>query len=345
MQVHAENLYFLLSYAWGHFEERDLVEIAAIEARTAEELFARVLVTAVRRLLHQRLDRGYREETDELRRPRGKILVARTMARGAHLRGVLECCFDETTEDVLHNRLIKATLMRLIAVDKLDGQLKNDLRRIVREMPTVADLRISAHDFQRVQLHSNLRRYRLALNICALLHQCLLPEDQSGRWRFRTFSGNEREMGLLFEEFVREFLAREQQVFPIVKRTKIRWVADGDTNSLLPSLNTDITLQRHGHTVVVETKCYGAPLVAGHGGKHLTLRSKDVCQLAAYLANMRTDGSRLSGVLLYAVDRPIIPATKMRLLGHDVFVRELNLNQSWQEIDRELRDFVGVLAA
>mgnify|MGYP001611014188 CR=1 FL=1 len=345
MQVRVENLYFLLCYAWGHFEERDLVEIAADDARTAAELFARVLVTASRRLLRQRLDRGYREDVDDLRRPRGKIHFASTAARGAEVRGVLECGFDDTTEDVLHNRLIKATVKRLSTVDGLPNELRHRLLTIAREMPTVADVVISAQDFQRVQLHSNLRRYRLGLNVCALLHRCLLPDERTGRWQFRSFAGDEREMGMLFESFVREFLAREQREFPKVERTRIRWVVEGETNGLLPGLNTDITLRRPGHAVVVETKCYGAPLISGRFGNSATLRSKDVCQLVAYLANFRVAGDRLAGVLLYAVDRPTVPPTRIRLLGHDVHVLELNLDQPWRALDQALRDIVGVLAA
>jgi len=345
LQVRIENLYFLLCYAWGHFEERDLVEIAADEARTAEELFARVLVTASRRLLRQRLDRGYREDVDDLRRPRGKIHLARTVARGAEVRGVLECSFDDITVDVLHNRIIKATVKRLSMVDGLSTELRHGLLTVAREMPSVADVPIAAQDFQRVQLHSNLRRYRLALNVCALLHRCLLPDERTGRWQFRSFAGDEREMGLLFEGFVREFLAREQRVFPRVERTWIRWVVEGETNGLLPGLHTDITLRRPGHSVVVETKCYGTPLVSGQFGSGAKLRSSDVCQLVAYLANFRDADNRLAGVLLYAVDRPTVPLTRLRLLGHDVHVLEVNLDQPWQAIDRALRDLVGLLAA
>jgi 5-methylcytosine-specific restriction enzyme subunit McrC len=345
LQVRVENVYFLLCYAWGHFEERDLVEIAADTVRTAEELFARVLVTASRRLLRQRLDRGYREEVDDLRRPRGKIHLARTVTRGTEIRGVLECCADDITEDVLHNRIIKATVTRLSTVEGLSTELRHGLHTIARGMSGVADVPINSQDFHRVQLHSNLRRYRLALNVCALLHRCLLPDERTGRWHFRAFGGNEREMGLLFENFVREFLTREQRVFPRVERTRIRWEVEGETNGLLPGLNTDMTLRRTGHCVVVETKCYGTPLVSGQFGSSGKLRSEDLCQLVSYLANFRTEGDRLTGVLLYAVDRPTVPPTSIRLLGHDVHVLELNLNQPWQAIDRTIRDIVGTLVA
>ena len=81
MQVRVENLYFLLCYAWELFEERDLVDVATDEVRTAEELFARVLVNATRRLLRQRLDRGYREEVDDLRRD---VVGAAGLAQGVY---------------------------------------------------------------------------------------------------------------------------------------------------------------------------------------------------------------------------------------------------------------------
>lgn len=345
MQVRVENLYYLLSYARGHFEERDLVEIAAEEARPAEELLARVLLTASRRLLRQRLDRGYREHVDELRRPRGRIRLARSVARGALARGALECAFDELTEDVLHNRILKATVTRLASVASLPDGLRQGLLGVAQEMPTVADIPVTEQDLKRVQLHSNLRRYRLALDVCALLHRCLLPDDRAGRWQFRAFAGDERAMGALFEDFVREFMAREQREFPTVERSRLQWAVEGETHGLLPGLRTDITLRRPGHAVVVETKCYGRPLLRGPFGDAATLRSSDVCQLMAYLANLRAAGDRVTGVLLYAVDRPTVPPTRVRLLGHDVHVLELDLDRPWQRIEAALHEIVARIAA
>jgi 5-methylcytosine-specific restriction enzyme subunit McrC len=344
VQVRVENLYYLLAYAWQHFEERHSVAVGAAEAPTAEALLARMLITASRQLLRQRLDRGYHEEVAELKRPRGKLHVATSLARGMHLRGVLECTFDELTEDVLHNRIIKTTVRRLATVTGLPSKLRHELLTVAREMPAVSDVAINGQSFQRVQLHSNLRRYRLALNVCQLLHRCLMPDERKGRWRFRSFTGDEREMGLLFENFVREFLVREQQTFAKIERTMIRWRAEGETNGLLPGLRTDITLRRPGHTVVVETKCYGRPLVSGPHGNRLKLRSHDVCQLVAYLANFAPSDGQLTGVLLYAVDHPTIPATMVHLLGHEVHVIELNLNQPWEAIDRCLRGYVDLIA-
>lgn len=345
MQVKVENLYYLLSYAWGSFEPRDLVEIAAEDGRSAEDTFARVLITEARRLLRQRLDRGYVEERDQLRRPRGRIHVAASVARGLDARGVLECSFDESTEDVIHNRMLKATALRLAGVEALKQDLRHGLLAVTREMPMVTDVRISAHDFQRVQLHSNLRRYRLAINVCALLYRCLLPDERTGGWRFRSFAGDEREMGLLFEAFVREFLSREQRVFAKVDRSRIQWAVDGETHGLVPTMNTDITLRNPDHVVIIETKCYGRPLVTRPHTGGTTLRPENLNQIVAYLTNFETNASRVDGVLLYAVDTPTIPATRLRVRNHDLWIRELNLNRPWREIAQDLQDLVRELGA
>ncbi len=340
MQVRVENLYYLLSYAWRLFEEEDLANIAAPDARDAQHLLARVLINATRALMRRGLDRGYQEHSDELRAPRGKINIGRTASRASMTRGVLACEFDESTPDVLHNRLLKTVLRRLGALDALDNGLRLNAVVLAREMALVADIGLCTQDFQRVQLTGNLRRYRLAINVCRLLFHCLLPSTGLGGWQFKSFAGDEQKMGALFEHFVREFLTREQTAFTDVRPTRMRWVSEGETHGLLPELRTDITLRGTGQTVIVETKCYRDPLVRGPYGSS-ALRGKDVNQLAAYLANFNArEGQAATGLLLYAVEKPTIPAMTFRLLGHHVHVRELNLNEPWRAIDASLRELV-----
>jgi hypothetical protein len=90
-------------------------------------------------------------------------------------------------------------------------------------------------------------------------------------------------------------------------------------------------------------KCCERPLVERFAGDRQTVRSADVNQLMAYLANASTPGTRLEGVLLYAVDRPTIRPTRVRVLGKAVRIQELDLDQPWYGIDRALRDFVADL--
>lgn len=345
MQVRAENLYYLLSYAWRCFDEAEAAEISTETDASAEQILVRALCAATQRLLLRQLDRGYREEQDELRRPRGRIDVGLAIARSSHARGVLPCAFDELTESVLHNRILKAMLQRVAVVENVDPKLRAVARALAARMPEVQPLVLAEHHFQRLQLGANLRRYRLTLGICALLHRCLLPHPTTGAWQLQSFTGDEREMGHLFEAYVRAFLEDHDDTFPSVGRSKLRWRTEGDTAGLLPGLQTDVTLGRPGQTVVLEMKCYAHALVNSGHGEVRRLRSENVCQLAAYLANIDAPAGRLTGLLLYAVDKPTLPAARFRLLGHEVIVREMNIGQPWREIERDMLAMIQALAA
>jgi len=221
VQVRVENLYYLLCYAWRCLDARDIVAVDASAGPSPEALFARVLNVALRRLIRDGLDRGYQEESDDLRRPRGKPRIGETMSRGLLERGMVRCDFNELTEDVLHNRIIKATVRRLALVDSLDEEHRRGLGELVRCLAHVTDMTVTSNDFRRVQVQGNRNRYRFILNVCQLVHRCVHLDQRSGRWRFQSFAGNEQAMGRLFQAFLKEFLRTEQRVFPDVRSPQV----------------------------------------------------------------------------------------------------------------------------
>lgn len=344
MPVCAENLYYLLSYAWRCFEEAEAMAISTDVDADAEQILVRALCAATQRLLVRQLDRGYREERDELRRPRGRIDVSLALARSSRARGVLPCAFDELSASVLHNQILRSMLLRVAVAEGVHPKQRVAARALAAQMGDVEPVALADHHFQRLQLGANLRRYRLSLGICGLLHHCLLPHPTTGAWQLQSFSGDDRAMGHLFEAYVRAFLEQHNEVFPEVRRSALKWRTEGDTAGLLPALETDVTLRRPGQTVVIESKCYTQPLVRGAYGETRRVRSENVCQLAAYLANIEPVTGRLTGVLLYAVDKPTVPAARFWLLGHDVLVREINIGQPWRDIERDMLALVAAIA-
>ena len=68
------NLYYLLSYAWNHrLSEAELAEVDADSCPDLNNLFARILASATKRLLRNGLDRSYLAVTEETPRIRGRI--------------------------------------------------------------------------------------------------------------------------------------------------------------------------------------------------------------------------------------------------------------------------------
>ena len=341
MQVRIDNLYYLLCYAWNELDARSLVQVGQVDGQSPERLFARVFVAAANKLLRRRLDRGYVEARDDLRRPRGNMLVTSTIGRGLLQRGFVECSADDLTEDVLHNRLVKATALALLRVAGISGPQRSELGQIVCAMSGVSTIRAAPADFRRCQLHSNLRHYRFLLHVGELVHRCVLIDAKSGRVTFQSFAGDEQAMGALFEAFLREFLTREQTAFQDVARRQVPWALEGDHAHLLPTMNTDIVLRRPGLRVVVEAKCYRHPTVTRRSGGE-ALRSKDLYQLLSYVTNLKAahPADDVQGVLVYAVDEQRLPRASFALQGRRIAVFPINLNRPWPEIHACLLELV-----
>jgi 5-methylcytosine-specific restriction enzyme subunit McrC len=145
--------------------------------------------------------------------------MAPTIKRTLLERGRVACAYDELSVDVLQNQILKATLRHLAAAADLDASLAHAARKHVRALTEIRDIPLSSQAFRRVQLHGNNAAYRFLLHLCAIVHRHLLVDPSSGRVRFRDFRGDEREMGLLFEAFVRNFCHRRLRRVPFPTRS------------------------------------------------------------------------------------------------------------------------------
>jgi 5-methylcytosine-specific restriction enzyme subunit McrC len=339
VQVRVENLYYLLCYAWQCLDARDIVPVSEIAGRSPEALFARVLSVSVGRLMKQGLERGYVEQAETTRRPRGKIDFGRTLSGGVLNRGAVECAFDELTPDIFPNRAIKAALRSLARADAIDSGQRSQLHALIDAMAGVADVEdIGPRHFAGVSLRGGLRRYRLPLSICELLSRRSLLDEQSGKLRFSAFLGSDQEMGRLFEDFLRQFFRLEQRKFTDIGARTVAWDLSGDDQGHLASMRTDVMLRRPGETIIVEAKCYGSSSQAVGKTALLNLVHSDhVYQLMAYVTNHSAGASeRVSGALLYATDHDQTRPASFKLLGHPVHVAGVNLDQPWQRIHDQL---------
>src|SRR5215510_8638394 len=125
MQIPVQNVYYLLCYAWDKLEEKDIVNIDAGATKSLINLFGRVLASGIDHLLKKGVDRGYLLHSEETTVLRGRINFPQTVKRILLQRAQAHCEFDEMSFDVLHNRILKATLFRLIRTDQLDMSIRD----------------------------------------------------------------------------------------------------------------------------------------------------------------------------------------------------------------------------
>lgn len=339
-----QNIYYLLSYAWNALDEAALIDAGKIDSTELVDLFAKVLLSGTRTLIRRGFDRGYLPFHEETARLRGKLNLAVTMKRNLLIAQRAACEFDELDHNVLHNRILKTTMLRLLGTTGLEKTTTDGLRDALRWLRHVEPVPMSAGVFRRVQLHRNNRFYGLLLHVCALIHEQLLADESGGRSRFRDFLRDEGKMRALFEQFVFNFYAIELK--PLgwkVSAPCIDWIMtdpNDDARDYIPRMKTDVCLESATRRIILDTKFSAAALSTDHHGTERVKRA-DLFQLFAYLRNRAAvpGWERAEGVLLY----PAVaarPAVRCELHGHPVRVLTVNLNQPWPGIRSELLDLV-----
>ena len=349
--IPVENVYFLLCYAWGRFDEGEMVEVASQDFCSAADLLASVLHRGVSRLLRKGLDRGYLEKEEILNTIRGRIDIGYTGRHALHRRGRAMCRFDDMEHDVLHNRIIKSTIGRLICVKDLERTTKDKLLGTYRRLQGIGDIELRPAVFKRVTIHRNNRYYRFLLHVCQLLVSYLVPDEARGTYRFRDFLRDEKRMAYLFQEFVFNFLAKEQAEYA-VKSDRLRWPAtaldlDREVDlDLLPVMDTDISLRSPSRTLIIDTKYYAEVLRAKHDYKP-KVRSEHLYQINAYLDSLETKDfpdDHADGLLLYPTNSTTVDLG-WNIRGHTVMVKTIDLAQPWQNIRGDLLRIVDCWTA
>lgn len=331
-----QNIYFLLCYAWDSLDEGQLVPVSQDDCKTLPELFARVLEGGVTHLIKRGLDRGYITENEDTSRLRGKFDVSVTIKRNLLRTSRVHCVIDSLSHDVLHNRIIKASLRSLIRCEDLDRNLRDRLLRLYRRLHEISDIELTGKVFGKVQLHRNNAYYGFLLHVCRLIHDNLLINEDTGNSKFRDFLRDEKQMASLFEKFVRNFYHHEQSVFDVTSQT-FDWQeveATRDDLTFLPRMRTDVSLDSPTRKVVIDTKYYAECLQSYFDTNKI--HSGNLYQLFAYLKNLQIgDGRSIEGILLYPTVGKSL-SLRYRVQGHTMRIETVDLNESWQVIRERL---------
>lgn len=337
------NLYWILCYAWDVLEEAEAVDVGRLDGLGIQDLLAQVLARGVRHVMRRGLDRDYvtfREDTPALR---GKINVAETATRLLERHAKAHVEYDELSADIPSNQVLKAALLSLLRVRNLDVESKDQVAAAYHLLGGVSQKRLSPDLFRAVRLHRNNRFYRLLMEICRLVYECLVPDERGESSHFRDFTRDEHRMRMLFEGFVRNFYRRHQTAFR-VDRNQMAWqdaISTVAGPGGLPTLNTDISLTNTEEVFVIDTK-YTLRAFGSNQGGALKLNSDHLYQLWAYVTNYacREAGARrIRGLLLYPTDGESFQSEWM-IQGNRVGASGINLNQEWHVIRSELLEVI-----
>ena len=126
------NIYYMLAYA---FRFDKLIEKSETygsfeEFENIYDLFSFMLSTVINKLIKRGFYKDYKMTTEITSIARGKINIGQSIKQNTLINQKLVCDFDNFSDNIYLNRIIKTTLFYLIKSNKLKKENKQKIKKI-----------------------------------------------------------------------------------------------------------------------------------------------------------------------------------------------------------------------
>ena len=260
----------------------------ADDPESLPDVLALLLLTAARRAFSRGLLRGYRVEEEALNTVRGRIRFEDQIRSRFDIPIPIEVRYDEFTDDILENRLVKAAVMRLGAMRLRSPRARSGLGWIASTLQDVSNVEFPSNKVPEPVSNQLNEHYLEVLTLSRLILRHSTFHQQRGQVRSFGFLIN---MNELFQDFLivalREAIGLTPRVFCADNQLRGRRSIHLDEAHRV-NLKPDMTWWESGKCVFVGDAKYKK---TDGIGQH-----SDLYQLLAYVTALDLPG----GMLIYA---------------------------------------------
>ena len=309
------QLLALACYATGVYDAYEQKLFDFQKAETLPDVLALALIAAARRAFGRGLLRGYLAEEDALFTVRGRIRFDEQIRRRYGIPLPVELGFDEYTEDILANRLVKAAAARLGRMTLRSPEARQGLGWVAAILENVSLLEFRRRRVPEVRFDRLNEHYRHVVGLARLI--LLHSEFESFRGDVRA-SGFLIDMNVLFQKFVTQALRETLEVSAnnLCAEKKVHLAVDKEVN-MYPDLSW-----WDGETCLFVGDAKYKKLV------HSSVPNADLYQMLAYTTALDLPG----GLLIYAKGEADTATYVVRYAGKRLEVFALDLAGSLDQI-------------
>lgn len=327
----------MLCYAWNRAEEVENLALKGIKGDNLYDLLSLVLCNSVSKIIKRGIYKEYISRNEETYSLKGKINFGESLKKNSFRNGRAYCEFDEFSDDIIHNQIIKATLYNILKCRDVAKNIKDKVMKLYHYFEHISTIKLNKTSFNQAKIHRNNRYYKFSMDICKLIYNDMIVDEVSGNVSFNY--KEEEKLAYLFEEFVRNFYKIHLSNSHVC-RENIKWDASGDAMDFLPIMQTDITIKRDDEIIIMDTKYYTKTLVSNMGQDKY--HSTNMYQMFSYLKNAEVKGElykQSRGILLYPqVNKSLDNIYEIQ--GHTLKICTVNLNDDWTSIHNRLLEIV-----
>jgi len=345
--IFIKNIYYMLAYVFTDLHQDKIVDVAGEAFENIYDLFTAILALGIGRQLKQGLYLEYVEHRESLPVLRGKLDLQGTIRNRIAQRQQVACEYDELSEDILFNQILKAAMVLLLrqkSQQKDTDTYKDMLRKDLPYFAAVRDISLLQVPWGRLQFQRNNRSYRLLLGVCQLLAQGMVQNEEDGTLRLDTFK-DQKALHYLYEKFILNYFRKH---WPELNAgaPEIKWALDDEEKAFLPMMLSDVMLEYKDRTLILDAKFYSRTLQYSYDRG--TVHSHNLYQVYTYVKNYQdlNPEKKVDGMLLYAhTDEAVQPNVSYRIHGNTLSVGTLDLGQEFEVLRKTLDDIAVRLKA
>ena len=314
-KIKMSKLLSLACYAIGKFEIREEL-FDYKDAEALPDILALALTQASSSAFARGMLRGYRSDEEALHTVRGRIRFDEQIRRRYGIPLPVELRFDEFTEDILANRLVKAAAVRLRRMALQSPKARRGLGWIAAILDNVSLLEFRQGRVPEVHFDRLNEHYRHVVGLARLILLHSEFEAQHGDVRANGFLVD---MNILFQEFLTQSLREKLAGSGItLQAEKDAWFDDDKKVWFKP----DLSCWEDSDT---------CSFVGDAKYKDLTgkrAENDDLYQLLAYVTALNLPG----GLLIYAQGDDKLETYSVRYADRQLEVAALNLSGTLDDI-------------
>ena len=290
------------------------------DVETLPDTLALALAAAARTAFARGLLHGYRTEEEALLTVRGRIRFEDQLRRRFGMSLPVEVRYDEFTDDIMENRLVKAAITRLGEMRIRSPRARRGLGWVATMLENVSHVNFARNDVPEVTINRLNEHYRGVVGLSRLILQNCAFETNRGSVRAVGFV---MDMNTLFQEFLivalREAMGLTPRVFCTDNQLRGRRSIHLDEAHRV-NLKPDMTWWESDKCVFVGDAKYKK---TDGIGQH-----SDLYQLLAYVAALNLPG----GMLIYAEGRADPDTHQVKHNGKRLEVVGLDLSGNLDDV-------------
>ncbi len=194
---------YLASYAMGEIDFRQ-ERFNFKDATSLIEVLIPALVAAANQAFTRGLLHGYRTEEESLHTVRGRIRINEQIRRRFDISVPVEVRYDEFTDDVLANRLVKAAAARLSQL-RIRPESRRGLASVAARLENVSLVEFAPNAVPEVRFDRLNGHYREVVTLARLILRHATIETERGGV---SATGLLMDMNVVFQEFVTRALRK-----------------------------------------------------------------------------------------------------------------------------------------